>query len=405
MSAASERLLAAQELQMQLIEQDSTKLSDHVAFWGAVRTEQGLLCAARQKGYTRLGMYPVPACNVSAEKAKQAIEMQMVLSELMQTKWGCQPWSLCDTSWDRYVQSPHKCLKQGARIVEVEYDGNSSNKTWYTAWSHMYMRTSNGWEYACGYADGIGLYFTTMTGVRTYYEFFSRDAARFGTTGNWLVRDGHNVYHSPSGPSSHLRGHLEGLWTDNSRESARGSDSPDRAVLDSPPRHEPLYGPVRVGQDRHRPPSRQTPYSSHSAGHSPSCDSSSPLQSALSVGPQRREEVDPPPSPDSTDVLPERQGPVTFSLFHKEGGNQCLLITGTANQVKCYRYRLKKSHRNKYRDCTTTWWTVGNEGSERQGDATVLVTFESGCQRNDFLKTVPLPPGMVARGLTVTADF
>ncbi|ABV27563.1 E2 [Capreolus capreolus papillomavirus 1] len=407
MSAASERLLAAQEQQMELIEKNSQCLADHVIFWETVRSEQVLLYAARKKGLTMLGMCPVPACSVSAEKAKQAIEMQLLLTEMLETPWGQLPWSLCDTSWDRYVQEPKKCLKQGARIIEVEYDGNSSNKTWYTAWSALYMRTSTGWELYTGSADGLGLYFASMNGARTYYEFFSKDATRYGTTGTWIVRDGHNVFHSPSGPSPHLRHNLEGLWQHNYDPVSRGTDAPDRAVFDSSPRHSPFHGPFRAGQDRNRTAGRPSPYSSHSSGSAAGSNSSPALPSAVPLGDQRGEEGDSPPSPDSTEVTSQAAAAaaVTFNLFGTEGAHQCLLVTGNGNQVKCYRFRIKKNHRHRYRDCTTTWWTVGDEGSERQGNATVLITFISPDQRRDFLKAVPLPPGMVARGLTVTPDF
>nr|AAV54058.1 E2 protein [Deltapapillomavirus 2] len=407
MSAAKEQLLAAQETQMTLIEKDSTELKDHIDYWGAVRREQGLLYAARQKGLLMLGLNPVPPCSVSAEKARQAIEMQLLGEQLKESPWCNEPWSLCDLSWERYQAPPAETLKKGARLVEVEYDGSSTNKTWYTAWNSLYLRKPDeeGWETATGGADADGLFYTTMSGTRVYYELFERDAARYSTTGTWTVRDNDRTYHSHSAPS-YSRDSVEGPWTTGGRERGRPTDSPDRAVLHTPPGGHAVHGPVRACENRGRSINRPTPYSapqSPRSGVGP--DSTSPLPSPVPTVLERGEE-DNPPSPDSTDVIPNpKPKEPRFSLFGSSGGLPCLLISGTGNQVKCYRFRVKRWHRDKYHHCTTTWWAVGEQGSERQGDATVIVTFKDPSQRSVFLQQVPLPPGMSAHGVTMTVDF
>ncbi|AAN09918.1 putative regulatory protein E2 [Rangifer tarandus papillomavirus 1] len=411
MSAASEHLLAAQETQMTLIEKDSTSLRDHETYWGAVRREHGLLYAARKKGLTRLGCVPVPPCSVSAEKAKQAICMQLITRELINSQWANEPWSLCDLSWDRYQANPKGCLKKGARVVEVEYDGNSTNKTWYTTWTVVLTRKTEeeGWEAATGGADEKGLYYTTMHGdKRVYFETFDIDASRWSRTGNWTVRDNDRVFHSNSGaaPSRNDREPIEGIWTSDGRRETRGSDTPDRALPHSPSRVEPLCGAFRAGENRNRSVHRPTPYRSapptrNGVGPDSSTGVSCPLPVVLA--PRLQEG---PPSPDSTDVIPKGSDTTPrFSLLTKTGGQPCLILSGNGNQTKCFRFRCKKHFRRHYEHVTTTWWTVGERGSERQGDACILVTFKNSCQRQDFLKTVPLPPGMQAQGITMHLDY
>ncbi len=400
--SASERLRAAQEQQMLLIEKDSTKLCDHILFWEAVRTENGLLYAARQKGITTLNGFPVPALAVSSSKAKQAIEMQLLLTELLNTTWGRDAWTLTDTSYERYLLEPKCTLKKGPRVVEVMYDNDPANRMCYTAWSLLYMRTPAGWLFATGGADECGLYYTDMTAVRHYYDFFGRDAARYGSTGTWTVRDQDRVFYS--GPLS-LR--PESGW---SEPAERPEDSPDRAVPYPSAGTPSGFGPIRSSQYRSRTHSRPSPYGSNQCqGVLLRCDSTSSLSSPVSVGLERGEEgEETPPSPDSTDVVTPPSTPPDpnkFSLFKTSGGQQCLLLSGSGNQAKCFRFRMKKGHRHKYVHCTTTWWTVGDEGAERRGQASLLVTFDSPTQRELFLKTVPIPESMTVQGLTVQADF
>lgn len=413
MSAASDHLLAAQETQMQCIEKDSRLLQDHACYWGAVRREKLLLYAARTKGLKTIGCVPVPPCSVTAEQAKQAICMQLIVEELLHSPWAKEPWSLTDLSWERYQAAPKGCLKKGARVVEVEYDGNSSNKTWYTAWSTVYVRGTEeeGWETAVCAADGQGIYYCAGMSSKVYFETFETDARRWSRTGHWTVRDNDVIYHSTFGAPPHSRNDrdcIEGFWSDaGERRGSRGSDTTDRALPYPAARQSPICRPVRTGENRSRAVHRQAPYSAPSSPGSsvgPDSPSESSRQVPLVLLPGPSDPA--PPSPDSTDVIAEGdKEPERFSILSKPGGQPCLILSGNGNQAKCYRFRCKRYFREHYQHITTTWWTVGERGSERHGDACVLVTFKDSSQRGVFLKRVPLPPGMRAQALTMIADF
>ncbi|AKB94038.1 E2 [Bos taurus papillomavirus 14] len=413
MEAACERLCAVQDVQMQLIEKNSSLLTDQIAYWNAVRHENMLLYAARKKGVTCIGHCRVPHLAVCAERAKQAIEMHLALQELQKTQWGRDTWSLTDTSWENYMSEPTRSLKKGARVIEVEYDGNASNRNWYTVYNLLYMRTEDGWFFATGGADGNGLFYTTMSGERTYYDFFSRDAARFSATGAYIVRDSDRVYSACSSTSSDSRDGIDGLWV--SQEGPEGDPAGKEAIPAQSV--SPLYGTtcgsaVRGSVGRIRAGVRSHPYCVPLSQGLPQCRiTSSSVSSTLSLDLERGEEeqeTQQQEQPDSTETLDEPARPratPTFNLLHPTGPQICALVAGNANQVKCYRYRIKKSHRRRYKNCTTTWWTVADQGAERQGEAQLLITFDTSEQRSDFLKSVPLPTGMNIRGFTATVDF
>nr|AGR88556.1 E2 protein [Bos taurus papillomavirus 2] len=412
METACERLHVAQETQMQLIEKSSDKLQDHILYWTAVRTENTLLYAARKKGVTVLGHCRVPHSVVCQERAKQAIEMQLSLQELSKTEFGNEPWSLLDTSWDRYMSEPKRCFKKGARVVEVEFDGNASNTNWYTVYSKLYMRTEDGWQLAKAGADGTGLYYCTMAGAgRIYYSRFGEEAARFSTTGHYSVRDQDRVYAGVSSTSSDFRDRPDGVWV--ASEGPEGDPAGKEAEPAQPVSSllgSPACGPIRAGLGWVRDGPRPHPYYFPAgSGGSLLRSASTPVQGSVPVDLAPRQEEEENQSPDSTEEEPVTVPRHTSDAdgFHLlKAGQSCFaLISGSANQVKCYRFRVKKNHRHRYESCTTTWFTVADNGAERQGQAQILITFGSPGQRQDFLKHVPLPPGMNISGFTASLDF
>ncbi|ABU86870.1 regulatory protein [Canis familiaris papillomavirus 4] len=67
-----------------------------------------------------------------------------------------------------------------------------------------------------------------------------------------------------------------------------------------------------------------------------------------------------------------------------------IVLSGPCNTLKCLRYRLKGQHRDLFDKISTTWYWAG-EGSERIGDARILVTFANKHQREAFLDRARLP--------------
>lgn len=412
MSAACERLLALQERQMALIEMGSTRLLDHIEYWGTVRGECALLYAARKAGLKNLGMTAVPALQVSAERAKEAIEMQLLLQELLQTPWGKDAWTLADCSSERFRSEPVGCFKKGPRLVEVIYDGDAQNRTWYTAWNLIFMRENKGWTFCTSGADEKGLY-TMQEGTRTYYLLFSVDASLYSATGTWTVNDLQKTFsfQNSRDTTDGAAGHCEEPATGQPGEAGPAAAQPVPAGGSH-------TGPDSSGDSwngGHRPRGECPNPVGSSEGVLVCTPPPSPVPSPLSVEleSESQESEISPPSPDSSEAVTNKPskrrkrsvgGVAGFDIFQGLLSHPCLILTGSSNQVKCLRFRLKGRHRTRFRHITTTWWTVGEEGSARCGSANILVTFDSVSQRSNFLATVSLPPGMTCRPFTAHVD-
>lgn len=402
MDAAIERLYAAQECQMALIEKSSTRLKDHVIYWGAVRTESTLMYAARKAGHKTLGHWPLPSLVSSAHKAREAIRMQALCAELAQSQWGDEPWSLADTSLERWHAPPECCLKKNARVVEVVYNRNNADAVWHTVWGELYLRTADGWELAKGGTDGQGLYYETADGGRTYYLFFGSDPQLPSTPGSWEVKDKDMVYISSASTCASSTSSSPPF-----REPPAVGDTADRFGYCAPKQPESALR----GQQNSTAPTRRVglsglrsvrstvphPYAfTASSGPATRVSATPSLSGTLSASSERGEKSPEVPSPDSS------QHPGFVSLFDSSR-KFCLLLTGGNNQVKCHRHKCKKYHRHKFDRMTTTFWPVGEQGSERVGPATILVTFLSEDQRKTFCDTISVPPGMQAQLFTVSA--
>lgn len=421
METVCERLSATQNRQMELIEKDSLDLWDHIDYCKAVRAENALLYAAAVKGYKSIGGWPVPPKCVSTQKAKEAIEMQLHLTSLAQTHFGNKEWSMQEVSYECFSAPPAGFLKKSPRIVDVMFDQNPTNRNWYTSWDYFYYRTADGWCCTGGGADGKGLYYLDRDGDRIYYKYFADDAKRFSTTGQWQVKDKEESFVSSTTTSENFSSNSRNTSTSGSVEAStfdctdgeaplpglQRSPRPDQLPAASLPfahQVEPsCLGPIR--KRRPRASTRSAPISVlRCTGDPQRIPATGFLQGSVEEGLARTPQVDEaPPSPDSSEVSVGTASS-EFTLFAATVPQPCLLVQGTANQVKCYRYRVKRYHRSRYGNCTTTWWTTADSGNERHGRATIMLTFPGPQSRADFLKHVSLPLGMTATKITVTTD-
>nr|WKV32424.1 early protein 2 [Canis familiaris papillomavirus type 25] len=187
METLSKRLSALQDALLNLYEEASDELHRQVDHWKILRQENVLLHYARKSGVLRVGMQPVPPLQVSAERAKHAIEMQIVLQSLCDSQWATETWTLADTSRELWTAAPQRCFKKGACIVEVLFDGDPENSMQYTLWNRVYYQdASDTWQVSRSQVDCEGIWFWDCEQKR-YYVKFANDAARYGTTGTWEV--------------------------------------------------------------------------------------------------------------------------------------------------------------------------------------------------------------------------
>lgn len=397
MKPALQRLLAAQNAQMEHMESASTSLADHLLFWSAVREENTLLHAARRKNVTALGLFPVPTLATSAAAAKAAIEMELILKELLQTPWATDPWSLSDVSRELYLAPPKHTLKKKGRVAEVMFDGDPNNRNWYTVWEEVYMRLDSGWIKATGCADETGLYLKMPGGGKQYYTLFAEDAEQYSVTGSWQVADRDQTFTFPPA----CRDGVDGTpGPPGHRPAATPGGAP--AEPNSPSRCDPP-GPDRRDSTGRRG-WRSHPYIlPGSKGVLVTSSGTSSVQSPVSEVPEPvpEEVLCGPSSPDTTGSVDPSD---CFDLFHGLLAAPCLLIHGSANGVKCLRHRLKRHHRRRFGCVTTTFWAAGDEGSQRDGLATIMVTFTSEGQRQNFVDNVSIPANMTVRKIAVHAS-
>ncbi|AEP82744.1 unnamed protein product [Canis familiaris papillomavirus 10] len=187
MENLSKRLNALQDALLNLYEEGSGLLARQVEHWNLLRRENVLMHFARKSGVTRVGMQPVPPLQVTAERAKQAIEIQLVLQTLCDSPWATETWTLSDTCRERWMAPPQRCWKKGSSIVEVIYDGNPENSMQYTLWNRIYYQDlSDTWRLSKSQVDHQGIWYWDCE-QKQYYVKFAPDAARFSSTGTWEV--------------------------------------------------------------------------------------------------------------------------------------------------------------------------------------------------------------------------
>ena len=187
MESLKKRLEAIQDELLTNYEEGSELISVQVQHWNLLRKENVLMHYAKKSGVTRLGLQPVPSLRVSAEKAKQAIEMQLTLQTLQDSPYATEQWTLQDTSYERWTTEPSHCFKKGPTTVEVYFDGDRANAMHYTMWSKVYYTDVNEkWQKTKSNVDNDGLWFWDNCEKR-YYVRFSDEAAKYGTGQRWDV--------------------------------------------------------------------------------------------------------------------------------------------------------------------------------------------------------------------------
>lgn len=391
METLQARLESVQSSQLDIIERESDAILDSIEFWQLVKEEHLILHAARQKGYTRLGLQPVPTLQVSEANAKGAIEMALVLQSLASSKFGRESWSLRATSRELYDSNPKYCLKKGGSHVHVRWDGDKANESEYTAWDFIYCQTESGaWQKFPGYVDYRGLFYEE-DGIRLYYEDFEQDAHRFSKSRYWEVYYMNKLV-SPVHPP---------IRTSRSSSQEAGTQSPHSEA------HQPATStPKTAGGGRLRgrrgrpPPTRATPPApSPPERHSetPGSGARNRLRGRGGTTPRVRRG-----RKSNTTVRPRDVGRVHKTvqahgltrverLAAEAGDPHLLVFAGQPNSLKCLRYRLK-GLKGLYTAATNNFKWV--EGVGQGSGARMVFAFESLEQRKAFEKQARFPPSV-----------
>nr|AYA93755.1 MAG: E2 protein [Human papillomavirus] len=375
------RFDVVQDRLLEIYERGSTTIDGQIDHWDLVRQENVLLYYARKNGIGQIGIQKVPPLASSEQKAKHAILMGMVLRSLKASSYGQEPWTLIDTSYELYMTPPQYTFKKGGKTVEVWFDNQVHNAMPYTLWSSIYYQDSNDmWHKTRGHVSVDGLYYIDWEGTHIYYVRFAEQAKHYGQTGEWQVRTDSQIF-STSVASTSLRA---------------VDQRPARSAETTCTRASPCKRPSRRASPRHRrtPSTGTTTTESdsstdrvrrrgrkgkHRSTRSRWGSGSSPVSPA-SVGERHR--------------LADKHYTSRLARLQEEARDPpILIIKGSANTTKCWRYRVKQNHRSLFHCISTAFFWVGDTGNDRLGCSRVMVAFKDNKQRQKFLDTVKLPKG------------
>ncbi|AXN57283.1 E2 [Macaca mulatta papillomavirus 2] len=362
METIAARLDACQDKILELYEKDSEDLKDQIEHWKLMRLESVLLYKAREMGLTMVGHQVVPTLLVSKAKAHKAIGLQLALETLQQSEYNTEPWTLQDTSMERWEAPPKGCLKKGGKQIEVHFDGDAKNCMPYVMWSYIYVYTENIWTKVPSGVDARGLYYD-QEGARVYYADFANDANMYGTNEQWEVHVGSHVIFSPASVSSTKEISVAGPVATPTANAGRSHTThssvgpQEGATTDAPP-------------PRKRPKHRELCQQPHSTTAPLSLDSGNNKLFAAS------------------DHHNKGRNPscgATAPIVH---------LKGEPNTLKCFRNRLRK-YRGLYEHASSTWhWASQQPRNSKSGIVTVTYTSEE--QRAQFLLQVQIPPSITA---------
>lgn len=443
------RLESVQEELLMLYEADSSDIENQIKHWSLMRKEAILHNFARRKGIYRLGYHTVMPLQASYARATEAIEMMLHLDTLKDSKWGKEPWTLGDTSRERWMAAPQYCFKKDGETVEVQFDNEPENTMLYTMWRTIYHQSDTGWEKAAGHVDHNGCYYYDGD-VRMTYVDFAEEAKKYGRTGEWEVHcKTHNV--SPVASVSSTTGGRD-LGPECEPDS-RGSEQHEVLLCPESPANERQ----RHDNRKRRQPRTSTPCCKRSRGDSQDvpqghnrqgdnrggdreqhCNQennrrSSKLRRGRPATPERsiseaqarnrrcvpdssgsqrhpeegrrptgeEEEQNPRLSPPADPALPaeEAQGSQNSARQqrrrnpHRSPAEPChlpiLIFRGPHNPLKCWRYRVTKYYSQYFKVCSKTWSWVAEGELAALGRLTVA--FDTAAQRSTFLANVPIP--------------
>lgn len=365
---------------MNLIEKESYDLKDHLLFWRAVRAENVIAYYARKERITKLGLQPLPTTQVTEYKAKEAINIQLLIESLLKSEFAIERWTLAEVSAETINSAPKNCFKKIPFIVTVLFDNDENNAFPYTCWEYIYYQDENNkWHKTEGLVDHNGMYYKHINGDSVYFVIFHPDAVKYGKTGQWTVKFKNKTVVASvtsssrhSYPTSESRPGPSTLYRPQS-PGRRQQDSTENTDTDSPSSSTPrIRRGRRPGGESGEPGTNQTPRR----------------------GTKRKLGSDSAPSPGevgSRSRTVAAHGLSRLRRLQEEARDPpIILFTGQQNTLKCWRNRVTTKHSDLFLCFSSVWKWLG---ANANGAAKLLVAFTSVSQRELFLHTVHIPKG------------
>lgn len=369
---------------MTLYESAPNTIDAQIEIWELIRKENVYYYYGRKEGYKHFGLQPIPVLSVSEYKAKEAIQQVLLLKSLKQSQYGREEWTLTNTSAELTHTQPKNAFKKNPYIVDVYFDHKAENSFPYTNWDSLYIQDDNDeWYKTPGLVDINGLYFEDKYGVKNYFVIFATDAQTYGTTGEWTVYYKNQTISTSSASTSQgsLSGSFEG--------SSRGVVSSSRDAIpapETPRRQKGEEGRASSTTDtpptlrrRRRRPSGQQRESSTTRTKRRRLEAETSAVSPGQVGSRHTS-------------VPRRNLSRLERLEAEAKDPPVILVTGAANQLKCWRWRCKKA-KVPCKCISTVFSWAGNSSDNCAHNHKMLIAFVSREQRELFRASVKFPQG------------
>lgn len=391
------RFDAVQDQILSLYEKASSQLSDQITYWGLVRQEGALEFYARRKGLNSLGLHTVPTQACAESKAKKAIHMQLQLKSLACSPYGQEPWTMSDTSIEMFERTnPSGAFKKHGEEVDVWFDGDQANSVSYMLWGAVYVQDDEGWLKCESSVDNAGIYYTDRRGQHVYYQRFDKEAARYGTRGEWTVNYKNVTLTSCPDSTKESSSCTTPELPRRRRERTPDPDEPQKKIVrggaTTPTHHRasrPRAGLCVAAIQAQEAEEEEVQFGLGQGEHTPGRRDRERERSRTpqQVGRGAEEAGGGTPRPERG--CPGRHRTVPVDAGH----SPIVLVKGRTNALKCWRNRLRRRHYRPFVQISTAFSWVDERDSS--GITNLLIAFADHHQRDVFLKTVPMPSGTV----------
>ena len=366
---------------MTLIEKESNDLKDHLEYWKSVRAENIIAYYARKENITRLGLQPLPTLQVTEYKAKEAINMQLLIQSLLKSKYAMERWTLGETSAESINSSPRNCFKKSPFIVNVLFDNDEKNSFPYTCWEFIYYQDEhNMWHKTQGLVDHDGCYYKEINGDSVYFILFQPDAVKYGNTGLWTVKFKNKTILASVSSSRN---------SNSSSEARAGPSTVDFSSPESP--RERLH--QNTESSNTESPTSSTPGLRRRRRGRESGEPGTTNETPERRGTKRKLGADSAPTAaqvGSRSQTVARRGLSRLGRLQAEAWDPPIaLFTGQQNNLKCWRNRCNTKHSSLFVCFSSVWKWLGPNADG--GAAKVLVAFKNTSQRELFLSIVHIP--------------
>lgn len=371
---------------MNLYERDPKDLQSQIDHYTLLRKQAVLDYYCRKEGYKNLGMHVLPTLAVSEHNAKEAIKMTIILKSLAASSFANETWTLRDTNLQLFNAPPQNCFKKGGFEVTVMFDDDPENIFPYTNWKYIYFQDdSDQWHKTTGQVDENGLYFEDNNKEKNYFELFQEKADIYSKKNTWTVKYNNEQFSSSIASSSRKHSPL-------SSETGRDPDGRPSTSTWDPNTSQKKFSDRRGEKQSEKESPSSTIRSPPRRRRRGEQQGESATNKRRRGGGNTESNVPTPEQVGSSLRSVARSNLSRLKRLQEEARDPPLiLLKGSSNTLKCFRYRCNIKNERLFTNMSTVWhWVTDHENEQA---SRLLIAFTDNNQRSLFLRTTKLPKG------------